>query len=482
MYDIIIIGAGVAGGFMAKELSKFDLKILLLDMENDVGNGTSMANSAIIHAGYDAKAGYKKGDFNSAGNKMYDKVCEELDVEFTRCGSLVIGFDEEDRKTIEHLYENGIRNDVPDMKILSGDEAREIEPTLTDEVCCALYAPSAGIISPFTLCVALAEVAVQNGVELSLETKVEGIKKTDFGYELDTTKGKFQTKYVINAAGVYSDDIHDMVGEPYFKITARRGSYFLLDKEAGYLAKHVIFQCPSAKGKGVLISPTVHGNIIIGPDADPVPDKNDKSTTLPSLDFIRETAKRSCKDIPFGKNIRVFAGLRSTGSTGDFILEESPSAEGFFNIGGYESPGLSSIPAVAKYMEDIIVKAIKRIEGRDLEAKADYNPIRRKQVRFHELGCEEKKKLIEENPLYGRIICRCEEVTEAEIVDAIKRCAGARTLKGIKKRCRPGSGRCQGGFCSPRVQEILARELNKKMEDIPYDSSEAYILTGQTKS
>lgn len=482
MYDIIIIGAGVAGGFMARELSKFNLKILLLDKENDVGNATSMANSAIIHAGYDAKAGYKKGEFNAVGNQMFDKVCEELDVEFIRCGSLVIGFDEEDKKTIQALYQNGLKNNVPNMKVLTGEEVREIEPNLSDEISCALYAPSAGIISPFTLCVALAEMAVENGVELSLETEVKSIDKLEKGYQVYTNKGNFKTKYIINAAGVYADKIHDMVGEPYFKIDARKGSYFLLDKEAGNLVHHVIFQCPSIKGKGVLISKTVHGNIIIGPDANSIPNKEDTSTTLDSLNFIKETAKKSCKNIPFGKNIRVFAGLRATSDKGDFILEESPSAEGFFNIAGYESPGLSSIPAIAEYMIDIIKDTIKRMENRELEVKEDYNPIRRKQIRFNELTYEQKKELIAQNPLYGRIICRCEEVSEAEIIDAIHRCAGAKSLKAIKKRVRPGSGRCQGGFCSPRVQEILARELKKDMVEIPYDSTEAYILIGQTKS
>lgn len=481
MYDIVIIGAGVAGCFMARELARYNVRILLLDKENDVGNATSMANSAIIHSGYDAKAGYKKAEFNAIGNKMFDKICEELDVEFDRCGSIVVGFDDEDEKTIASLYENGLKNDVPSMKILSGDEVRELEPNISQKVTVGLLAESAGIISPFSLCVALAEVAIENGAEMQLETEVVGIEKDGENYIVKTNKQDFKTRYIINAAGVYTDKIHDMVGEPYFKIRARKGNYYLFDKNAGNLVSRVIFQCPSSAGKGVLITPTVHGNVLVGPNSEYVDDKDDVSTTSQELEYVRRVSSKTIENIPFNQNIRVFAGLRANSDKNDFIIEESPSSKGFINIAGFESPGLSSIPAVA----DNVVELFKNIVTRDgsikLSLKPDYNPRRRRVVRFSELSVNEKIEKIKENSDYGRVICRCEMATEAEIIDAIHRKAGARSLKAIKKRARPGSGRCQGGFCAPRVQEILARELGKKIEEIPYDSSKSFVLTGKTK-
>ena len=477
MKDVVIIGAGVAGTFIARELARYNLDILILDKENDVANQTTMANSGIIHAGYDAKAGYKKGDFNAAGNAMYDLVCDELDVPFKRCGSLVVGFNEEDKKTIQKLYDNGIKNNVPGMKVLNKEEVHEIEPNLNDTICCALYAPTAGIISPFELAIALAENAMDNGVELRLETLVTDIKKQENSYIVVTDKGEIETKYVINCAGVFSDEISNMVTKPYFKIKPRKGNYYILDKDVGDIVKHVIFQCPTEKGKGILVSPTAHGNILVGPDSEPIEDKNDLSTNSTQLEYIYETALLTTKKIPLNKVIRSFAGLRATSDTGDFIIEEVENAKGFINVAGYESPGLSSIPAVSQYIVDLMEK----ITG-GLQAKESFNPRRKKVVRFIELSEEEKMEKIKENPKYGRIICRCESITEAEIIDCIHRNAGATTVKGVKKRCRPGMGRCQGGFCGPRIVEILARELNKDITEIPYDSSKSYILTEETKN
>lgn len=476
MYDIIVIGAGVAGTYIARELARFKLKVLLLDKENDVANETTMANSAIIHAGYDAKAGYKKGDFNAAGNKMFDQVCEELDVPFKRCGSLVIGFQEEDKKTIQDLYDNGLKNNVPDMKILNKEEVHAIEKNLSDNVCCALYAPTAGIISPFELAIALAENAIDNGVELKLNTKVENIHRLNPGFRVVTSNGVFETKQVINCAGVFSDEISNMVTTPYFKIKPRKGNYYILDKDMGDLVSHVIFQCPSEKGKGVLIAPTVHGNIIVGPDSEFVDSKNDIATDADRLAYVRQAARHTTEKIQFNKVIRVFAGLRATSSTGDFVIEEVEDAKGFINVGGYESPGLSSIPAVAEYVVNIIKQS-----RNDLIINNTFNPRRRPVVRFDELTYPERAEKIKEDKLYGQIICRCENITEAEIVDCIHRSAGATSVKAVKKRTRPGMGRCQGGFCGPRVQEILARELGRKIEEIPYDSKNAYLITEETK-
>ncbi len=484
MYDIAIIGAGIAGSYIARELTRYKLDIVLLDGENDVGNQITMANSAIVHAGYDAPSYKLKGKFNTTGNLMYDKVCDDLDVPFKRCGSLVVAHDEYEMATIHELYKNGLVNGVPDMKILFKEEVHAIEPNLNEDICGALYAPSAGIVSPFELCVHAAENAVDNGVTLKLNHLVTDIKKLTDHFKIITNVGDIEAKFVINAAGVYADDIYEMVGEPYFQLLARKGNYFIFDKEAGSLVNNVIFPCPSKKGKGILVAPTVHGNLLIGPDAEPV-DKGDVSTTSERLDYIKKNALKNCPSLPFNKIIRSYAGLRNTPikdtfttTDGDFILEESP-VKGFINVAGYESPGLTSIPAVAHYVVEEIVKPLIP----DLEENDNYNPKVRKHLRFDEMTDAEKAEVIKKDPKYGKVICRCETITEGEIIDVIHRSAGARTVKSVKKRTRAGMGRCQGGFCSPRVVEILARELNCSLDEIMYDQQDStYILSGHTKS
>ena len=484
MYDIAIIGAGIAGSYIARELTRYKLDIVLLDGENDVGNQITMANSAIVHAGFDAPAYKLKGKFNATGNLMYDKVCEDLDVPFKRCGSLVVAHDEYEMATIHELYQNGLKNGVPGLKILFKDEVHAMEPNLNEDICGALYAPTAGIVSPFELCVHVAENAVDNGVTLKLNHMVTAIDKLDDHFKITTNSGEIEAKYVINAAGVYADDIYEMVGEPYFQLLARKGNYFIFDKEAGELVNTVVFPCPSKKGKGILVAPTVHGNLLIGPDAEPV-DKGDISTTTDRLDYIKQNALKNCPSLPFNKIIRSYAGLRNTPikdtfttTDGDFIIEESP-VKGFINVAGYESPGLTSIPAVAHYVVEEIVKPLIP----DIEENHDYNPKVRKHLRFDEMTAEEKVEIIKQDPKYGKVICRCETITEGEIIDVIHRSAGARTVKSVKKRCRAGMGRCQGGFCSPRVVEILARELNVPLDEIMYDQQDStFILSGHTKS
>ncbi len=476
MYDVCIIGAGVIGTFIARELSRYKLNVVLVEKSNDVANGTTKANSAIIHAGYDAKVGTNKGKFNALGNPMFDKVCEELDVPFKRIGSLVIGFDDEDMETLKKLYENGKALGIPNMEIVNGEKVREMEPNINESVKGALYAPTCGIIGPWELAIALAENAIENGVDLLLNHEVTNIEKKDYGYDVIAGDQTIKTKTVINCAGVYADNIYSMVAEPNFKITPRRGQYFILDKSEGNMVNSVVFQCPTKLGKGVLVAPTVHGNVIIGPDAEDLDDKEALNTTKERLDYVRETSKKSFPDIPFNKVITSFAGLRAEPDTGDFIIEESKEAKGFVNVAGIKSPGLSSSPAIANY----VVEIIQNIFG-DLEEKEDFNPLRRKMIRFESLSNEEKAKLIKKDPSYGRIICRCEEITEGEIIDCIRRKAGARTVDGVKRRVRPGTGRCQGGFCGPRVMEILARELNKDIDEIVKDGPKSYVLTGQTK-
>ncbi|QEK10904.1 NAD(P)/FAD-dependent oxidoreductase [Crassaminicella thermophila] len=476
MYDVAVIGAGVIGTFIARELSKFDLKIILIDKETDIANGTTKANSAIVHAGYDAKPGTLKGKLNALGNPMFDKVCKELDVPFKRIGSLVIATNQEEMESIKELYERGIKNNIPDIKILSQKEVRKMEPNLNKEIIGALYAPTAGIVSPWELAVALAENAADNGAEIKLETEVTGIKKKEEEFFIQTTNGKIKAKYVINCAGVYADKINEMIASKTFEIHPRRGQYNILDKSTGDIVNHVIFQAPTKLGKGVLVAPTVHGNLLVGPDAEDLNDKENTETTSERIAFIRERSKKTIKEIPFGTTITSFAGLRAVSNVGDFIIEEAKEAKGFINVAGIESPGLSAAPAIAQYVIEIF-KGVKK----DLKEKKNFNPTRKPVIRFMELSDEEKAELIKKDPRYGRIICRCENITEGEIVDVINRNAGARTVDAVKRRARPGMGRCQGGFCGPRVMEILARELGKDITEIVKDQKDSYILTEETK-
>lgn len=478
MYDITIIGAGVIGNFIARELSKYKLNLAIVEKDNDVSNGTTKANSAIIHGGYDAKPGTNMAEFNSKGNPMFDKVCEELDVPFKRIGSLVLAFDDKDMKSLEELYNRSIENNIPDVEIIDGDRVVDMEPNINGDVKGALYSPTAGIIGVYELAIALAENAIDNGVDLKLNTEVKDIEKTDEGYKIFTNDGEIKSKYIINCAGVYADKINNMVAEESFKILPRRGEYYVLDKSASYITNHVIFQCPNEFGKGVLIAPTVHGNIIVGPDSQELNDdeRNQTQTSRDSLEYIKKTALKSIEKIPFNNTITNFSGIRAEPSTGDFIIEELEKAKGFINVAGIKSPGLSSAPAIAQH----VVRLVQEISG-GLEENLAFNP-RRKMIIFSKLSKEEKAELIKKNPRYGRIICRCENITEGEIIDSIRRNAGATTVDGVKKRVRPGAGRCQGSFCGPRVMKILARELNKDMEEIVKDGNKSNILTGKTKS
>lgn len=476
MYDITIIGAGIIGSFIARELSKYDLKVVVLDKENDIANGTTKANSAIAHAGFDAKPGTLKAKFNVEGNKMFDYICEELEVPFERVGSLVVAFSEEEMDTIKELYERGLANNVPELKILDRDELLEKEPNLSKEAVGALYAPTAGIMSPWELSVALMENAMDNGVELLLNSEVIKIDKLENGFKVHTKDKEIDTKYVVNCAGVYADKIHNMVASPSFTITPRRGQYFLLDKKAGDFVNSVIFQCPTKISKGVVVLPTVHGNLLVGPDAENIDDKSNVETTEDRLKFVKTAAMKTSDKIPFWQVITSFAGLRASSDIGDFIIEEVEEAKGFIDVAGIESPGLSASPAIGKHVAELL----KEIDG-NFKEKEDFNPRRRKMINFMELSQEEKAELIKKDPRYGRIICRCENVTEGEIVDAIHRNAGARTVDGVKRRVRAGMGRCQGGFCQPRVIEILARELNKDFTEIVKDGPNSNIAIGETK-
>ena len=475
MYDVVIIGAGVIGTAVARELSKYQLKTAVLEKDNDVSNGTTKANSAIVHGGYDAKEGSLMAKYNALGNAMSDTLCEELDVPFKRNGSLVIAFSEEEMKHVEELYARGIKNGIPGLEILDRAGVIAVEPHVNPNVVGALYYKSAGIVGPWELAIAQMENAVVNGVELFLEQEVKNIEKLDNGYKIITDKGEFLTKTVVNCAGVHTDIIHNMVAEPTYKILPRRGQYFVMDKTQGDLVNCTIFQCPTKLGKGILVTPTVHGNLLVGPDAQDMDDREDLATTREQMAFIRDVGSKSIPTVSFRDNIRNFSGMRAESDRGDFIIEEAKDAEGFFDVAGIKSPGLSAAPAIG-----VAVVELMQNSGVEMTKKENFNPKRVQEIFMH-MTDEQKAAKIKENPAYGRIICRCEMITEGEIIDCIKRPVGATTIDAVKRRCRPGTGRCQGGFCGPRVQEILAKELDIKLEDVLLDKKGSYILTGETK-
>jgi glycerol-3-phosphate dehydrogenase len=477
LLDILIIGGGVVGCLIGRELSRYRLSILLVEKAGDIADGSTKANSAIVHAGFDAAVGSLKARFNVAGNALYDQVCKDLDVPFRRNGSVVLAFSEAELPHLRDLKVRGERNGVPGLELLTGDEVRRREPKLSTEVVEALYAPTGGIVGPWDLAVAAAENAMDNGMELLVDTEVTAIEPIAQGWRVSAGDRTFETRMVINAAGLYSDRIHNMVAEPVFTIDYRRGEYFVLDRSEGSFVDMTIFQCPSEKGKGVLISPTVHGNLIIGPNAQSVPTPEHTETSAAGLDEIRTAAARSAPGVRYGAVITSFAGLRCTPSTHDFIIGPVAGAPGFIDVAGVESPGLTSAPAIAVHVAGLVREHLGQVE-----ARRGFNPLRRPLAHFNHLDAAAKAEWIRKDARYGRIVCRCESITEGEIVDAIHRNAGATTVDGVKRRLRPGMGRCQGGFCGPRVVEILARELGVTLTAVRKDGPASLLLTGATKN
>lgn len=475
MYDVIIIGAGVSGAAVARELSRYRVKACVLEKEEDVCCGTSKANSAIIHAGYDAEPGTLKAWLNVRGNEMMEKLSEELDFPFKRTGSLVICRDEEGMPALRRLYDKGIENGVPDLKILGREEVLKMESNVADDVYAALYAPTAGIVCPFSLNIALAENAYVNGINFRFDTEVQEIVRIEKGYEIHTDKGTFQTGYIVNAAGVYADKFHNMVSRKKIHITPRRGDYCLLDKNAGSHVGRTIFTLPTKYGKGVLVTPTVHGNLLVGPTAIDVEDKEGTNTTAAGLDEVITKAGQSVKDLPMRQVITSFAGLRAHEDGDEFIIGEPEDAQGFIDCAGLESPGLTSAPAIGEMIGGILREKLH------LEEKDDFIAERKGILDPDTLTKEERAELIRREPAYGNIICRCEMVTEGEIIDAIRRPLGAKSLDGVKRRTRAGMGRCQSGFCSPRTMEILARELGISMADITKSGGASKLIVGINK-
>lgn len=469
MYDVIIIGAGVIGSSIARNLSRYKLNVLVLEKENDVGDGASSANSAIIHSGYDPKPGTLKAKLNVLGNKMFDEICSDLDVEFKRIGSITLANSDEEVKELELLAQRAQENGV-DVEMLDQSTLQQMEPNITSKALKGLLARSAGIINPFEYVVALMENAIDNGVKLQLSEEVINIEKLKDGYMVITNKNSYKTKYIINASGVYSDKINEMVNPKSFTIRPRRGEYYVLDHFDNNYIKHVLFNVPTKKGKGVLVSPTTHYNYLIGPSSEFVEDPSDVSTDMVTLQDVKKKACDLVDNIRYDKQIRVFSGNRAVGDRGDFIIEETTT--NFINVAGIESPGFASSPAIALMVCDMI---------KDKKVNESFNPKRRPLIRLNNLSFENRQRLINENKLFGKIVCRCEKVSEGEIVDIIHRSSGATTIKGVKKRIRPGFGKCQGGFCEPLIMNILSRELHKKEEELTYSKEGSYILIGKTK-
>ena len=477
MKDVIIIGGGVVGCSVARELSRFDADILLLERGNDVSVGTSKANSGIVHGGYDAKPGTLKAKYNVAGNAKLDALARELDFPFKRNGSMVLCFDKADIGKLLELKEQGVKNGVQGLYVLEGYEAvKAMEPYVSENVVAALVVPNGGIVSPYEMTIAYAENAATNGVEFRFGSEVTAIDRIDGGLQVTCADGfTAQAKYVVNAAGVYADVINNMISPDKMHIMARKGDYELLDKTCGYMASHTLFQMPTKMGKGVLVTPTCHGNILVGPTATDVTDKDDVATTPEELASAFDRALLTMPSLNRRNIITQFSGLRAHLNTDDFVIGESAAVKGFYNVAGIESPGLSSAPAIAVHVAEEIAQKLS------LGKNANFVAERKGIPHFATLSDEERQKLVAENPLYGRIVCRCETVTEGEIVEAIRRKPGAVDMDGVKRRTRQGMGRCQAGFCTPRVMEILSRELGVPMTEVTKRGGNSQFVIGRTK-
>ena len=475
MLDVVIIGAGVIGCAVARELSKRKLEIAVLEKETDVCEGTSKANSGIVHAGYDALPGTLKAKLNVKGSKAMKELCQQLDVPYRQNGSLVLCFDDKDRDQLEQLKRRGEDNGVEGLAILDRSQLTALEPAVGANAVAALYAPTGGIICPFGLTIALAENAAENGVSFHFQTQVKNIRKNGQGYEILTDKETYQTKVVINAAGVHADEIHNMIcaeGQQ-MKITPRKGEYLLFDKEVGGMVSHTLFQLPTALGKGVLVTPTVHGNLMAGPTAEDIFDKDERATSGEGLSEVLRRAFLSVPGLPRGQVITSFAGLRAHEDRNDFIIGEVENAPGFIDIAGIESPGLSCAPAIGELVAELVDGLLTP------KLKTDFVADRQGIPNIAKASEEERQKLISGNPAYANVICRCEMVTEGEILSAIHRPLGATTVDGIKRRTRAGMGRCQAGFCTPRTVEILARELGVDESEIQKARAGSYYLLAQ---
>lgn len=474
-YDILIIGAGVTGAMIARNLSKYDIKVTLLDKENDVGNLTSNANSAIVHSGYDPVPNTNKAKFNVLGNKMFDQICDELDVNFERVGSLTVALYDEQLPLLKELEERSKQNNVH-VELLDAEQVKKMEPNINPDVKGALFAPTAGIVDVFNFVVHAVENAVDNGVELFLNQEVQSITKQDNFYLVKTNKGEFLSKIVINAAGCFADKIAEMVEPIDWKITPRKGEYFVLDHYKAGLVNHVIFPLPSEKGKGILVTMTTSGNYLVGPSSELVDEKDDYSTDGPTLSNVRKQATDMVPSIPFNQVIRVFSGNRPTCTRHDFVIEYSKKDKYFINVGGIESPGFVSSPAIGEYVVEELVRPLI-----SLKEKNNYNPRVKRYHRLYNAMMANDYSFINEHEDYGQIICNCEKVTLGEILDVLSRSCPPHSVKALKRRTRAGFGKCQGGFCQPRVVLLLAKHYGISPMDVSYDGEFSKILLSKVK-
>ena len=472
-YDVVIVGGGVIGSAVARELSRYKLSICVLEKELDVCNGTSGRNTGLLHSGILHEKGTLRAICSMEGNAEFETVAAELDVPFRRCGKLIVGFGDEERKRLEKFYQRGLDNGIPGLRMIDHEELKKIEPSAEGDF--ALLVPTAGILCPFTYTIALAENAAANGCVFRFNTEVSRIERRGGFFRLHTGGDFIDARVVISAAGVHGDALHNQLCEEKLTIVPRRGEYCLLDRTCGQLVRHTIFQLPSAMGKGVLVTPTVHGNLLVGPTAVDQPDKDRTATTAEGLRSVAETAAKSVENLPMRDVITSFAGLRAhlSGPEDDFIVGES--ADGFFEAVGIESPGLSSAPAIGRYLAELAAEKLHAAE------KPDFIAQRRDIPHPREMDFAARQALIARDPAYGQVICRCEGVTEGEIRDAIRRTPGARSLDGVKRRVRAGMGRCQGGFCGPKVMELLSRELHVPITELTKGGGESRLLAGRTK-
>ncbi|WMJ85229.1 NAD(P)/FAD-dependent oxidoreductase [Oscillospiraceae bacterium LTW-04] len=470
MLDVIIIGGGVIGCSVARSLARYDLKIALLEKAADICEGQSKANTAIVHGGYDAKPHTLKAKYNVLGNQMFGTLCTELDVPLKWNTSLVVCFSEDDIPKLEALKKQGEINEVPKLRIIGREELHKREPSLSPNACAALLVETGGIVCPYELTVANAENAAENGVLFYRNAEVTKIEKGDSCWVVKSKAGAFETKAVVNCAGLYSDAINAMVSEDAFKILPRRGEYYILDKKYADVFHASVFQLPTKLGKGILVSPTVDGTVLIGPTAEDILDKSDIRTTPQGLAKALKFGSLTWENIPLRDVITTFSGIRAHSDRDDFILGEAPDAPLFFNASGIESPGLTSSPAIARDLADLVAERL------DAKENPNFNPIRKAIPKFREMDDLERAKAIAANPDYAKIVCRCETVTEAEIREAIRRPVGAQTIDGIKRRTRAGMGRCQAGFCTPRTIQILCEELNLSPLEITKFGEDSKLL------
>ena len=475
IYDVVIVGAGVTGGMLARELSRSKVSVCLLEKENDVAMGASKANSGIIHGGYDPVPGTLKAKLNTLGVELLFQAAKELNVPHVRNGSMVCAFSAEEEPLLEELYEQGQVNKAPDLRIISGDEARELEPALSKAVTKVLHVPNAGIICPYSLTIAAVGNAMDNGVELRRNFAVSAICKENDVFTVTAADGaQVQGKYLVNCAGGYSDKIAEMAGDGFFTIIPRSGEYMVLDKAEGKMVKHTLFQCPTVEGKGILVSPTAHGNLLVGPTASKVATPDSKDTTAEGLAIVEKFAAKSVPNVNFRQVITSFTGVRSSEKSGDFIIEASKKVPGLVHAGAIDSPGLTCCVATAKYLIGILQE-----QGLKLEAKENWNGTREDTHAFAHMTDEQKDAFIRENPAFGKIVCRCEEITEGEILLALRKNPVALDMDGVKRRTRSGMGRCQGGFCGPYVMQLIAQEQNMAMEHVTKTGGESRMVFGK---